>query len=408
MPGGVLSAIEVSPCASREELADAIYGIGQYFGPRATDEQLDRWLTNFRLERMHAARIDGRIVGGAGAFDFRLSVPGGGLPCAGVTVVGVYPTHRRRGVLTAMMRAQLDDAHERGEPIAALWASEERIYGRYGYGLASWAGEIKLPRDRAGFALPFEREGVARFVDADEALELFPPVWDAVMEQRPGLFARTRDWWRLRPLRDPEQHEGGPKRYVAVEAGGSPEAYAIYRMHPSWDEGVSQARLEVIEALGSTPRGTRELWRFLLDVDWIGTVEAHLLPVDHPLLLLLAEPRRARMRIGDGVWVRLVDVGAALSGRSYAGDGAVVFEVADAFCPWNEGRWRLEGGEAARTGDEPDLRLDVRELGAVFLGGITFEELRQASRLEELREGGVGRADALFATGLAPWCPEIF
>src|SRR5215471_15633294 len=167
--------LEVRPCRDREELAKAFYGIGQYFGRFPEEDMLDRWTRIHETDRMHAAFDDGEIVGGAGAYTFDFSVPGGSTPCAGVTVVGVYPTHRRRGVLREMMRAQLDDVHERGEPIAALWASEETIYGRFGYGIASWCGEIDVPRERADFALPLERRGRVRSVTEEEAAELFPP-----------------------------------------------------------------------------------------------------------------------------------------------------------------------------------------------------------------------------------------
>lgn len=403
-------AIDARACADREELRRAIVGIGQYFGWSPSDEDLDRWLDNFELERMHAAFEDGQVVGGAGAFSFEFTVPGATMPCAGVTVVGVYPTHRRRGALTAMMRAQLDDVRERGEPIAALWASEERIYGRFGYGMASLAGEIKLPRDHASFAVPHEPAGRVRIVEPEEAKELLPPVWDAVRPRTPGMFARTATWWEHRIFRDPEERRqgAGPKRFVVHEADGGVDGFAFYRHAPEWEAGVSNSKLRVLEAIGATPQATRDLWRYLLDVDWTETIEAYLLPIDHPLFFLLAEPRRMRYRAGDALWVRIVDVGAALSGRSYAADGAFVFDVRDAFCPWNEGRWRLEGGEARQTDDEADIRLDVTALGSVFLGGFTFAELHRACRLEEARDGAVARADAMFRTDVAPWCPEIF
>lgn len=403
-------AADVRPCGSMDEFLAAFYGIGQYFGPPPTEERAARFLRNLELERMLAAWSDGTVVGGAGAFAFDLSVPGGSVACAGVTLVGVQPTHRRRGVLRAMMRAQLDDARERGEPLAALWASEERIYGRFGYGVASLQGEISLPRERGGLALPHAERTRPRFVDADEALEVFPPLWEALRAERPGVFARTGDWWESRVVADPEDRReaGMPKRFVVFEGEDRVEAYAVYRTRPGWEGGVSVGKLTVIEAIAATPQGLRDAWRFLLDVDWIETIEAYLLPIDHPLFLLLAEPRRMRFRAGDGLWVRLVDVGAALSGRGYAADGRVVFEVADAFCPWNEGRWKLEGGEAARTDEEPDLRLDVAALGSAYLGGFTFAQLRRALQVEELREGGVARADRMFRTDIAPWCPEIF
>jgi predicted acetyltransferase len=403
-------AIEVQPCADIDEFWHAFHGIGQYFGAERNPERMERFLQYLPLERMLAAREDGTIVGGAASFPFELTIPGGTAPCAGVSVVGVYPTHRRRGVLREMMRAQLEDVRERREPLAALWASEEPIYGRFGYGMASLQGEIRLARERTAFAQPFERRGRVRLHEGEEALETLPPIYDRVCRQTPGMFSRTRAWWEHRWIQDPaDRRDGaGPRRYAVLEIDGVFEGYAMYRHKAGWDEGASAGVLRVLEAVAATPEATRELWRYLLDIDWVATIEAYFLPIDHPLFLLLAEPRRMRMRVGDGLWVRLVDVGEALSARSYADDGSVVFEVADAFCPWNEGRWKLESGRAARSEDEPAIRCDVGALGSVYLGGFTFAELQQAFRIEELREGAVARADALFRTDRAPWCPEIF
>src|SRR5206468_4314800 len=163
---------------------------------------------------------------------------------------------------------------EREEPIAALWASEETIYGRFGYGIAAWAGEIKLARVWNAYAQPFERRGTTRFVTVDEALELFPPVWDALMRSRPGVFRRTEAWWKLRTLRMPDEEASNPKRLVVLELDGTVQAYAIYRQFPSFEGGSSNARLEVIETVGATPEATAEMWRFVLDIDWYATLEA--------------------------------------------------------------------------------------------------------------------------------------
>jgi len=399
-------SFDVRTCRDRDEYRAAIDAISSYFHSTLPDDVLERFARYLPHDRMHAALEAGEIVGGAGAFPFRLSIPGGALPCAGVTAVGVLPTHRRRGVLRAMMDEQLRDVHERGEPIAALWASEETIYGRFGYGIAAWAGQLAIPHEWDAFAEPLERRGRVRFVEADEAAKLFPPLWEAFAQQRPGVFSRDESWWTLRTLRQPD--EGPHNRFVVLDLDGEPQAYAIYRTHAGWAEGASIARLEVVEAVGTTPRATAELWRFLLDVDWVATVEASLLPPDHPLFLLLANPRRARYRMGDGIWIRLVDVGAALSARAYAGDGAVVFQVRDESCEWNAGRWRVGEGECTRTDDAADLALDVSALGSVFLGGVTFARLREALRLEELHDGAIERADELFAWRPLPWCPEIF
>jgi predicted acetyltransferase len=399
---------EVRPSSSPEEYGLAVYGLSQYFGAPPTEEQIGRFSQLLPIERMHAAFEDGTIVGGAGAFPFELSVPGGALSCAGVSVVGVYPTHRRRGVLRSLMDAQLRDVHERGEPIAALWASEETIYGRFGYGLASWAGEVKLARVWNSYARPFERQGTTRFVTAEEAASLLPPVWDALMRKRSGVFQRSQKWWELRRLRLPDEEKANPKRFVVLELDGSVQAYAIYRLLAAFEEGASTGRLEVVEAIGASPLATAELWRFLLDIDFYATLEASLLPVDHPLFVLLANPRRLRFRMGDGLWVRLVDVGAALSGRAYAGDGSVVFEVHDAVCPWNAGRWKLDGGTAARTDDSAELVVDVDALGSAYLGAVSFAQHRDALRVEERTAGAVERADAIFGWRPLPWCPEIF
>jgi len=403
-------AFEIRTVRDLDEFTVAFLAIGQYFGAVPTEERTQRWIDQMSLERMHGAWSDGAIVGGAGAFTFNMTVPGGDLPTAGVTVVGVYPTHRRRGVLRALMRAQLDDAHERDEPIAALWASEETIYGRFGYGLASFCGEIALAREYTTFAHPLEPEGTLRLLEPEEALEAIPPAFERLRLQWPGMFSRNRLWWEHREIDDPEdRREGaGPKRWIAYERNGTLEGYASYRHKPGWEHGSSVAELRVLEALGATPEALRDLWAYLLAIDWIGTVKAWLLPPDHPLFLLLATPRRMRFRMGDALWIRLVDVGAALSGRQYSDDGAIVLEVADEFCPWNDGRWKLEAGRAQRTDEEPDLELPVQSLGSAFLGGVSFAELARAGRVGELKDGALERADRLFRWDRHPWCPEIF
>ena len=402
--------LEVRPVKDVAEFTEGVLAIGQYFGMVANEERMQRFADQMTLERMHAAWSDGTVAGGAGAFDFNLTVPGGDLRTAGVTVVGVLPTHRRRGILRALMRAQLDDAHERGEPLAALWASEETIYGRFGYGLASFCGEITLAHEHNSFAEPFEPQGTVRLIDADEALEVIPPLFEQIRPEWPGMFSRSRLWWENREIADPEERRdgAGPKRWVAYERDGSLEGYAVYRHKPGFEAGTTNAELRVLEALGTTPEALRDVWAYLLAIDWIATTKSYLLPPDHALFMLLATPRRARYRMGDGLWVRLIDVGAALSGRAYQGEEPIVFEVSDEFCPWNEGRWKLEGGRAERTKDEPDLRLPVQSLGSALLGGVSFASLRRAGRLAEVKDGAIARGDSLFRWDRHPWCPEIF
>ncbi len=399
---------EVRPCADQDEYGRAIGAIGQYFNPPPDEEFFERWVRTLPHERMHAAFEDGQIVGGAGAFPFELSVPGGSLPCAGVTGVGTQPTHRRRGALRSLMDAQLRDVHERREPIAALWASEETIYGRFGYGLASWAGQLTVQHEWDAFADAFEPVGTTRFVTPEEARKLFPSVYDAVRRERPGMTSRSDVWWEERHLRLEEDEKDAPRRFVVLEADGEPQAYAVYRTRFSFEGGLPASRLIVREALGATPAATATIWRFLLDVDWMAQVEVSLAPPDHPLFLLLSLPRRARYRMHDALWARVVDVAAALSGRVYGEGGPLVLEVRDAICDWNDGRWKLERGVCERTDEEPDLALDISALGSAYLGAVSFTQLREGLRVAELRDGAVRRADALFAWRPLPWCLEIF
>jgi predicted acetyltransferase len=193
-----------------------------------------------------------------------------------------------------------------------------------------------------------------------------------------------------------------------LELDGRPAAYALYRLHFSAERGIPNGYTSVIEAVGDSPEATREIWRFLLDIDWMERIRASLMPLDHELFLLLREPRRLTFDYRDGLWVRLVDLEAALAARSYRPGEPVVVEVADELCPWNAGVWEVGEDGASRTSREPELRLDVSALGSAYLGGFTFAQLARAGRVEELVDGALDRADTLFRTDRYPWCPEIF
>jgi predicted acetyltransferase len=400
-------SIDVRPCSSLDELRHAVDAISHYFGNVSSEEDAKTFSKWIDVERMHAAWDGDRVIGGAGAFTYRMSVPGGGsVPAGGVTVVGVLPTHRRRGVLTSMMRAQLDDCRARGDAAAFLWASEATIYTRFGYGLASLMGEMKLAKDRTRFALPFEPRGVVRLVDLEEAARLFPPLYEQAFAHRPGMFSRSEEWWTTRRLLTGPKTPN-PKNLALLELDGEPAGYAIYQVKQDWASGSSKGVVTIQEAVAPTPEATRELWRWLLDFDWTSEFHAGLLPVDHPLFLLLAEPRRMRFELNDGVWVRLIDIPQAMAARTL-GEGEVVLELMDAFMPSNAGRWRVAAGGAEQTDARAELALDVTALGSVYLGGFTFGDLVRGSRAQELVPGAVERADALFASSVAPWCPEIF
>lgn len=402
--------IHVRPCADLDELAQAMV-IWQYFGAEPSKEDCERFASLCPVDRMHGAWDGAVCVGGVGAYPFTIPLPGGrSAPSAGVTAVGVATTHRRRGVLTALMRAQLDDVRARGESIAWLWASEAPIYGRFGYGIASFALDIDVPRERTAYTRTWPPYGQGRLLAHAEALEVLPRLYAAAAAQNVGMPSRTRAWWEARRLSDsPVRRQGaGALNRLVLEVDGTPVGYALYRVRNAMEHGITSSALVVVEAVGVNRDATAAIWRHLLDWDWCATIEAVNLPVDHPLLLLLAEPRYLRTRIADALWVRLVEVGAALSARGYPSGEPVVFEVDDSFCAWNTGRWRLADGVAARTEAPADLRLGVDALGSAYLGGFTFRRLWEAGRVEELRPGALALADRVFAAERAPWCPEVF
>jgi predicted acetyltransferase len=389
------------------------------FGDEMTEAQFELESRTLEPGRLIAA-FDGDVaVGTAGAYTFRMTVPGGAeVAAAGVTLVGVEPGHRRRGVLRALMRHQLDDVRERGEPVAILWASESAIYQRFGYGLGTLSGSFEIERGRTAWLRPWEPEGRMRLVGVDEALATIPPVYERMRAVTPGALTRTSDWWRWGLLHDAEhmRRGAGPKFRYLFEVDGGAEGYAIYRPKGDWDDRGPKGKLLVVEAMALTPRAVRGVWGFLFGVDLMRTVNADRQPVPHPLQLALADPRALGLAAGDGIWVRLVDLPAALVARRYGAAGELVLEVTDAFCPWNAGRWRLvasgESGLAAaileRTDTPADLAVDATDLGAAYLGAFRPSELARAGRVEELVPGALRRADAIFASDRAPWCVTMF
>jgi predicted acetyltransferase len=402
--------MEIHP-ATDEEIRAALGPLEFAFGFPLDEQWLEKRKRLIPSGHVLAARDGERVVGCGVALPLSLTVPGGlEVRAAGVTMVAVLPTHTRRGILTRLVERQLADARARGEAVAILWASEGSIYGRFGYGLATLSCDIDLERDRAVFAVPAEREGEVRLVDRDEATAFLPPLYEQIRASTPGMYRRSDEWWSQRGLDEPEfgPGGGGALRWAVLFLDGEPAGYAIYRLELRWVDGSPAGTLQVLEALATSPRATRALWGFLLSVDLVRTVRMRRLPVDHPLLLSLADPARLRMRVGDGLWLRIVDVEAALASRRGRDGDPVVLELDDGICPWNAGRWRVQQAGVARTDAEPDLRIGVSVLGSVYLGAFSFSQLAWAGRVEELAPGALERADRLFRTDRMPWCPEVF
>lgn len=395
-----------------EERPDWVRAADVAFSGLSKDDEIDAMLQTIEIDRSFGAVDGDRFVGTAAAITTRMVVPGGArVPVAAVTMVGVHPTHRRRGINTAMMGAILDQAVERGEPVAALFASEGAIYGRFGYGLAALLGEFQAESARMDFVRGYVPRGRVELFTKEDALPVVGRVYDLAL--RSGGMERSdvmRDWV-FSGLGHDERDK--PWFYaVHLDDAGEPDAYAIYTMKHDWPRSVPSGTIEVKECLAATPSGYADIWRYLFDVDLVATVEAWNRPSDEPLLLLVREPRRLRFNVVDGLWVRLVDIPTALSARSYRGSGRVVFEVVDPFRPGNDGRYELrveDGvGTCTKTDDDADLVGTVNVLGGTYLGGTSFQQLSLASQVEERTEGAAAMADGLFAEAPAPWSPWDF
>jgi predicted acetyltransferase len=379
------------------------------FGESMQPADWERELGAVTPERSVAAYENGRPIGFSAAYEFELTIPGGSLPTAGVTWVGVIPTHRRRGALTKMTLRGLRDAHERGEPLAALHASEPAIYGRFGYGLATLCLDLDAWSDRIVFREDPGPQGVVRLVEFDEAFELFPPFYERLRARRPGMLSRGEHWWRAFRLADYEhRRRGASKRFnAALELDGELAGYAIYRVKDEWDAGYPKGDVRLMEAFAGSAAATRELWRYLFAIDLTTHVKNEFFDTASPLPLQVVDMRALHLRVRDGLWLRLVDVEAALRARSYVADGTIVIEVRDELLEWNPGRYRV-GSRVERTDDAADLALDVADLASAYLGGFSFERLAAADRVEERTPGALTRASGLFRTPLPPYCPEVF
>ncbi|MFJ9324813.1 GNAT family N-acetyltransferase [Streptomyces sp. DSS69] len=356
-------------------------------------------------------------VGTAGAYSFRLTVPGGvAVPTAGVTMVSVAGTHRRQGLLRKMMRRQLDDVRSWGEPLAVLTASEPAIYGRFGYGAATRALSLDVDTARVQLDLPPGTDEVrVRYADPVAALPACEDVYGRLAAERPGTPVRQPKWEQAAVI-DTEQDRAGasPLQCVLAERDGEVAGYATFRVRPDWNRAGPKGTVALRDLAALDPASYAALWRFLFGIDLTSTVETGERPVDEPLMQLVSDVRRCEARVQDGLYVRLVEVGAALEARAYRTPLDVVLEVEDDFCPWNAGRWHLvadaKGSASCRRAPDrtPDLELSVRELGTAYLGGVSFTSLAAAGRVRELRPGAVEEVSTAFSWHVEPWLPHGF
>ena len=406
---------EISP-VPEERFTEFLEAAETAFGEEGSEEGARRLRAITDLDRTVTAFDGDEIVGTNSSFAFSTTVPGGELPTAGVTIVGVLPTHRRRGILRAMMRHQLDDVRRRGEPLATLWASEGNIYQRFGYGTAARMAFINILKERAVFLDSTSAVGQVSLLSLEEALRTIPPIYDRVRARTPGMYRRDETWWREHSLYDhKDRRYGMSPMYRAVWThDGQAQAYATYRMKNDWDDdaGSPAGYVRINEIHATSPLALKEMWRFMFGIDLVVRIKAFGQPMDDPLFFMLAEPRRLQTQVEDGLWLRVVDVRPALEGRSYAADASISFLLRDDFCPWNEGRYTLEvksgEGRLTEAAGEVDLELSARELGAIYLGGTPLTSLKGAGRVIEHTPSAARRADLMFYSEVTPRCTEEF
>jgi predicted acetyltransferase len=405
----------------------AFYAVGEHaFNSGWPSEAVrEHELVTFEFDRSLAAFDGPRPVGTACAYSFQMALPGAMAPVAGVSAVSVLPSYRRRGILSSLMRRQLADVADGNEAVAALFASEPGIYGRYGYGIASMHARLTVRRGEGRMDPLALANRDAAAADGDVQLRQAEPelaraelakVHDQAVPGRPGMLARDDRWWQS-ALHDPDYWRQGasPLRCVIAEDAAGARGYALFSVNPSWNEhGIADGKLNLRELISLDPAATVALWADLLNRDLVDEVRARLRPADDPLLYLLADIRRARTQLNDGLWVRLVDLRRALTQRQYAREVDVVIEVTDELLPGNAGRWRLQAGAAAagascdRTSGPPDVVLPVQSLGAAYLGGTRLGALASAGLVAEVRPGAVAELSAAMSWDPPPWSPMIF
>jgi predicted acetyltransferase len=393
------------------EFATYARAVALAFSDVITDEDLERERVLIEFDRSFAAFDGPDIVGTAAVFTMPMTVPGGEIDVGYVTAVGVRATHRRRGINTRLMRTLLDDAHDRGELVDVLYASEGGIYGRFGYGLATFGYSIELERAHSAFVRGYAPSGEVRLAEREPALKEILAVQDVSSRSRPGMI--QLDERRLNYA----LHEHGDdaklsQMFVLHEGAEGADGFAVYHVKHEWPGGVPKSILSVLDLQATSAGAYADLWRYMFEVDLVERIRAWGRPVDESLIHLLREPRRLGATLHDNLWLRPIDVAGALGARRYTSDGRVVFEVTDGFCTWNEGRYVIEsiGGQAnvIAGGAEPDLTCSVNEIGAAYLGGTSFRQLHRAGRVDEHTQGALARADAMFGWDPAPWCPYVF
>lgn len=390
--------------------------LGIAFGADRNDGEADRLRQVLGLDRASAVFDRGRIVATMGSYRLDVVVPGGAdVAAAGLTRVTVAATHRRQGLLTAMIDAHLSEAEADRRPISVLWASEAPIYGRFGYGSASENVAIDIDAGTAGIVAPRERDELS-IVSAEEAAPVLADVYDRARTRRPGFLKRNDAWWEQRILsdRDHDREGNSSLRRVVARRDGDPVGYVLYRQKPQWDDhDLPQGTNHLVELVALDHRAEHNLWWYLSSIDLFPNVKIWTEPSDTILPRIARNERAVVRRTNDGIHVRIVDVATALEARRYDAAGNLAIAVtgpsaADA----GAGTFRLivddDGWATCRpTEDEADVSISVTGLGSLYLGAGSIPGLLLRGELT----GAPDHVDQLrrcFAWPVAPWCNDLF
>ncbi|MEU9889552.1 GNAT family N-acetyltransferase [Sphaerisporangium sp. NPDC051011] len=366
----------------------------------------------FEPSRSLIVRAGGRVVGTLGANTRQIAVPGAVVPAAHGCRGAVSATMRRQGILTRLMRKHFEDARALGEAITLCWASEGRIYHRFGYGLS--VRRLGLNVNAREVTVP-KGEEPGRIVEGTVAdlRDALVKVYDQVYADRPGWSERTAAHWDYRLADTMAMRQGASALRVAVHEGDDGiDGYALWRVRGNWTANGPISDVVVIEQVSTTPEAYRALWRFLLSVDLTRSASTWAVSVDEPLFYWVGEPRQLDAHLCDALWIRVVDVPKALAARRYATPIDVVIEVTDDFMPENSGTWRLtgspEGATCTPTSEQPELWFDVRALGAAYMGGTSLSALVEAGLVKEVRHGALAAASTAFRWHKSPYAFELF
>ncbi|GBE25667.1 enhanced intracellular survival protein [bacterium BMS3Bbin02] len=382
------------------------------FGVNPVPETRETWRTLVPFDRFVCAWDGETLIGTGVSLDSSLSVPGGAvLPMAAVSAVSVRPTHRRRGALNQIMGSLVDQAVARGESLSALWASEALIYGRYGYGVATWHYHAGIDSDALRWPESGDLDDVS-LSEVGDAEDDYKAICARVAHRRAGLHLRSEAWWRARILDDPEYRRGGGTalRVLRTHRRGRLTGLATFR-HPNTFSLDGAEPVRIVEMYADDDQARETMWRFMTSIDLYPKVEWHLMPVDDPLPHLVGNHRVIDRKVEDGLWVRILDVEAALAARTYERDIDVVLDVRDSFRSALGGVFRLtvrDGvGSCVRSDDSADVSLGIVELSSLYLGGASAVQLAAAGRVV----GEPATVLALhqgFHTATAPACQEVF